>query len=320
MKNIKLVNLRFLAILLVVLGHSIIIYSPSWGLYQTTNKIYILELLKEIINIVQMPIFFFISGYLFYKTIDKKINFNTFLLNKFKRLLLPFLIVGILWMIPIKYLVHYEAYQNKSIITIIFSLLLGKEVGHLWYVIVLFIIFILMFQLRKILKSKSKKIDLILFIIFLSLHIFTYYKAFSYPYVGQVLIYSVYFYFGILLNKYEFIIKKLNKVLEIIIGIILIILSLKTKNQYLTTISALVFIITIYQIMPNKTNKIISKISEDSFGIYLFHSPLIYITYSYLADANPIIVIFLNFIIFGSFSLLITEILRKTKLRLIIGE
>ena len=74
MKNLKVVNIRAIAIIIVVLGHSIILYSPYWGIYQTSNKVYIFEVLKDIINIIQMPLFFSLSGYLFYKTISKKLN------------------------------------------------------------------------------------------------------------------------------------------------------------------------------------------------------------------------------------------------------
>ena len=39
MKNTKIVNIRALAIILVVLGHSIILYSSQWDLYETINQV-----------------------------------------------------------------------------------------------------------------------------------------------------------------------------------------------------------------------------------------------------------------------------------------
>lgn len=59
-KDNRVVNLRALAILLVVFGHSIILYSNSWNLYQTVNECYILDYVKRVINYVQIPLFFFI--------------------------------------------------------------------------------------------------------------------------------------------------------------------------------------------------------------------------------------------------------------------
>ncbi len=46
-KSNKINNLRVIAIILVVLGHSIIIYSSSWNLYQTSNKVIFLDYFKK---------------------------------------------------------------------------------------------------------------------------------------------------------------------------------------------------------------------------------------------------------------------------------
>ena len=62
-RNSKITNMRALAILLVVLGHSIILYDSSWGLYSTDNVCGILETVKHFINVIQMPLFYSISGY-----------------------------------------------------------------------------------------------------------------------------------------------------------------------------------------------------------------------------------------------------------------
>lgn len=55
-KNI--INLRFISIILVVLGHSIILYSNDWSIYETTYKIAFLDYSKYIINLFSMPLFF----------------------------------------------------------------------------------------------------------------------------------------------------------------------------------------------------------------------------------------------------------------------
>lgn len=70
----------------------------------------------------------------------------------------------------------------------------------------------------------------------------------------------------------------------------------------------------------NKVNKFINKIASNSFGIYLLHSPLVYITYSKLNNGNPVIVILINFFVFGTLSYLLTSIIRYLKLNFIIGE
>jgi len=85
-------------------------------------------------------------------------------------------------------------------------------------------------------------------------------------------------------------------------------------------LTAIIGIVALYKILPNKTNKVFSIVDRNSFGIYLFHSPLIYITYYFFANTNPIFVVFLNFLVFGILSIVLTELIRKTKLKFILGE
>lgn len=132
MKN-KIINLRFLAILLVVFGHSIIIYDPNWGIYKSVNSVPILQFIKELINIIQMPLFIFLSGFLFYYSISK-INFDNkkFIINKIKRIIIPFIIFGILYLLPVRHILDYENFTKNSIIYNIFiNIFLGKDSGHL---------------------------------------------------------------------------------------------------------------------------------------------------------------------------------------------
>ena len=88
----------------------------------------------------------------------------------------------------------------------------------------------------------------------------------------------------------------------------------------LNFVSSIFFLLTLYIIIPNKENEYLSFISSVSFGVYLFHSPLCYITYTFIPNVNPLLVIFLNFIVFGLISILLTMFIKKTKLKVIIGE
>ena len=94
----KLDNLRGLAILLVVFGHSIILYSNSWNLIQTSVHVPTLSYIKDIINLIQMPLFFSLSGYLFAYS-KKKTNVPAFILAKLKRLLIPYFFFAFFWLI-----------------------------------------------------------------------------------------------------------------------------------------------------------------------------------------------------------------------------
>ena len=59
----RIMRLRCLAIIVVVLGHSIILYDPNGGGYSSSYSVPTLICLKQIINLFQMPLFFFLSGF-----------------------------------------------------------------------------------------------------------------------------------------------------------------------------------------------------------------------------------------------------------------
>lgn len=118
-RDLRIVNLRALAIVLVVLGHSIIIYNTSWSVYKTDISAPVFDCLKKWINLIQMPVFLGISGFLFQLTY-RKYNFKTFFIKKCYRLLVPFVIFSLFWMIPIRKAVHFHDYYERNLFEIFF--------------------------------------------------------------------------------------------------------------------------------------------------------------------------------------------------------
>ena len=117
MRSKRINNIRALAIILVVIGHSIIMYSDEWSLHVYDNNI--ISFIKRGINIIQMPLFFSLSGYLFSNNINKYTDRLTFIKKKIKRLLLPYVLIGLFWMIPIKYILNIKGYREKGLYNII---------------------------------------------------------------------------------------------------------------------------------------------------------------------------------------------------------
>lgn len=143
MYDYKISNIRAIAIIIVVLGHSIIIYSTSWNFIETKVDCILFAYLKDIINIFQMQLFFLISGYLFYNNIKKGVPFHIIIVNKIKRLIIPYLIVGLLWMIPIKCLLGVPSYRDVDSFNMIVSFIIGTNNGHLWFLYALFGTFVI---------------------------------------------------------------------------------------------------------------------------------------------------------------------------------
>ena len=106
----------------------------------------------------------------------------------------------------------------------------------------------------------------------------------------------------------------------VISNILLILCSYFNISESLEICCVGLWIINIYGVIPAKTRKEIKTLSEDSFGIYLFHSPLIYFTFTFMPNVSPIVVVLVNFFVFGGLAILITEAVRKIGLLFIIGE
>ena len=153
MRNFKIVNLRAFAIITVVIGHSIILYSSKWSIMETNVICPFFDGMKDFINLYQMQLYFFISGYLFYGSLQKKQSFLHFIRIKALRLIIPYLFFGFLWMIPIKYLLQIPSIQDQSLTDLSINLLEGINNGHLWFLNSLFIIFIVLYLPNKWLNA-----------------------------------------------------------------------------------------------------------------------------------------------------------------------
>ena len=142
---------------MVVLGHSIIIYSSQWSIYTTTNESSILSLLKQVINIFQMPLFFSLSGFLFYYS-ERKYGWLQIIKGKLLRLGIPFLCFSFLWLFPIRMFVQYPGYKEISLVNIVISkILLGYDNGHMWYLPTLFICFVYSVVFSRLFKKVIKR-------------------------------------------------------------------------------------------------------------------------------------------------------------------
>lgn len=307
-RNYKIDNLRAIAIISVVLGHSIILYNPQWNIFETTVECPFLQKLYQFIACYQLALFVLLSGYLFFSSCLKEIPFSSFTTNKAKRLLLPYFTVGLLYMIPIKMILNIPTYADIGVVTILKRFFLGIDNGHLWFLYSLFLIFLFLYPLNKnTIHHKYSPVIILSLIIGLRTvvsphlpHLFN---------LTQAIEYALWFQVGVILAK--------NNLSEIIATICIILLWGAFFSK--TAILGLLIISLLYIFVPNRLNPILSKISKNSFGIYLFHSPLIYITYTFLTDRSPILVVFLNFVVGGILAYLLTTTVRKSSMNKYIG-
>lgn len=147
--NLLMAMLSIWGILLVVLGHS--------GMAEPQIEPHVV-MLKNWIYSFHMPLFFFISGYLFSYTNPNTLNIKTgkFMKKKFLRLLIPYFAIG-----AISLLLNRKG--NILSLDAITSFLYPKELGFLWYVITLFLVFGIITLICKIgINIKNGKYILIL--------------------------------------------------------------------------------------------------------------------------------------------------------------
>ncbi|MGP6139568.1 acyltransferase family protein [Jeotgalibaca sp. A127] len=337
-RKIKFVSLlKVFGVLIVILGHSMILYQTNWNVFIPKVPSETINMAKNYINIFQMPLFVMISGYLFFNSHSRGKYLSIILLIKDKaiRLLVPYFFVTLSWVIPIRLFVGYKNYKGSLLIAIK-NLLTSIDVGHTWFLVMLFLVFIIFFSVINLGKGTIFNL-----IIFTSFYMF----SILFPSIFQIkssFFYLIFFYLGYLFNEYKEHLNRMlsHKVIAFLFSVNFItwvayyLLSTNTTytviiiKHILFLISSCSAIIVLYGLFSKGTfdfyfDKIITKeIDKNNFGLYLFHEPIIYLIYFYLANTliNPWLMVVICFTLSTTGSLVITNLLRKINLGLIIGE
>jgi len=323
-------NIRALCIFIVVLGHSIILYSSTWNLYSTEVSVPFLNLLKKCIDSIQMPLFFSLSGYLFVYTHKKKRGLWNLLKNKALRLIVPYFSIGLVFMLPIRLTIGYPGYQGASAGQLLCNFLLSSDVGHLWFLPTLFVIFLLaelILSVAERLPVLGRFSDLLLGAVAAGLYLEGHRISFGYAPIQSAYGNLIWFALGYVLCDRQKLVRTIyrsvaTKCILTAMGILLMGYQIIVSPMgVIMTLGAKALVITsIYGIMTEKTCSVIEKVDRNSFGIYLFHSPLVYITFTFISNAPPVLVVFINLIVFGAVAYGLTNLVRKAKLKLLIGE
>lgn len=299
------------------------------GGYSSSYSVPTLICLKQIINLFQMPLFFFLSGFCFFYSVKKHqfINRKSIIkgiINKEKRLLIPFVIVAAFWMIPIRHICKYMAWSDLNLFQIYTRVLLGEDSGHLWFLPTLFLIFIFSFMFLPRIKKKSEDM-LILLVTFCGTIIAP--KIPSILFLNNIASNLYWFILGFESGKYKLRNEEsINSKLKY--GVLMssfIVLFLVFEQGDIVPINAirnftvtLLLAIGYYCISSKECSFLCNLISDESMGIYLLHSPLIYFTCAYYTNGMPFVV-FINFFVYGLVSMGLTHLLRKSKLKWMIG-
>lgn len=321
--NLEFIDLMYvIGVLYVVIGHSTINYVSDWGA-PNLRESSIATLINSYVYSFHMPLFFFISGYVFRYNIHmgKYKEFKHFVLNKFNRLMIPFLFVGILFVSPINLILGN--YNSNNFISATFNdILLGKSPSQLWYLEALFILFIIYYFLRKIIDKYINNIfvNIVIICVFIFLrYIFDF--GIGYFMFDMALNYLLYFHLGYITLSKNILTNISYKKATILITthFSFLIFSYFIDTPINGLISSLLGIYAYFSIakiiiitFPNILKiKMLNVIRKNNLGIYLYHQQIILLLLqSYVfRSLNPIIVISISFIVSIVVSLLITKII-----------
>jgi len=147
--------LRVIGTLLVVFSHSYYVY--TYGQFASCDIASISLVRRFIIDVVtrfNMPTFCFISGYLFAFKLGRTsdMGFGCFLIKKSKRLLIPYILFLPITLISLGTI---ELFICQPWIELL------KPVGHLWFIMMLFLMFSIIYPIRGLFRSKIGVISIL---------------------------------------------------------------------------------------------------------------------------------------------------------------
>ena len=190
---------KAVAIVLVVLAHVTRWYTGQ-GVNTPVQPSRPLALLTDYIYMFHMPLFIFVSGRVYGICIDKGKYTNNvkFLLNKARRLLIPYYIWGMLVIAPFMVglgFAHsgYLHYAWKSIV-------LAEDGRHLWFIFTLF----MLFMVAMVIRTAILRYDLISFGLIFAVGLVLFFVS---PHVGylfqfaNICKYFVFFVAGVYANR-----------------------------------------------------------------------------------------------------------------------
>lgn len=308
---------------LVVAAHGARMYTGE-GVVQPYNRSSFLSSLCNIIYDFHMPLYICVSGMVYGLCIDgygKYENGREFIKNKFLRLLIPYLFFGILYVAPVMVLFHFTG--DSYLKYCIYGILLVRDSRHLWYLVVLFGIFCVCALARKQLQKRS---PLVVFSILLALLAVTW-KLPNVFQIKKIIYYLPFFYLGYIINRnYEKITGILKRPLIMILLAAVFVLShlLPAGEKAAASLCGIGIAAGAVQYVDLRicSLNIFKKINKNGFGIYLLHPMIIYVLFYYLGkyDINPVLLCGGIILVSYALSYVLTNIIRKTRLKAVIGE
>ena len=325
-KYLEVEYLRVIAVTLIVTWHCFFCPILVWGCITPSPDLPLLHIVKGLlISDAAMPLFTFISGYLFSALFSKGKYWNAkdFILKKANRLLVPFFVLGALVIIT-----TYKTPVNG------FKGMIYGEGSHLWFCAMLFWCFVMDWFFKRFKKIKY----LSLLLIFYSCYLIYNYPNFWYiPFelplgVDNAIYYYSYFAMGgavfllrdSILNTFK------NREWLVLILYFVLYLIEKLHIDVFSDISCFLrrfvycfvlwlYVVKLIKLGSLKENDKVHQFCRNSFGIYVFHHWIAWIIvwtpyFTNLLREHYLLFPIVLWCIVFLLSYYVTELLLKTKL------
>ncbi|MBT8272668.1 MAG: acyltransferase [Bacteroidia bacterium] len=336
MNNVSITNLdqmdllRVVGILIVVLRHCFAPYTNSWDVSEFYEYNEAADFIGKYISTISMPLFVFISGYIYSylrNALNKYPNYKILVSKKTRRLLIPYVVFAPLY-------IYFFLDFNS---TLSFMKYLWTGSGHLWFLLMMFILFLMFYNFEDFFKKKLKfgfGISLLLYALVLPMHYIEMnpfahvFKYFIFFYLGYVFLIHhaavisflkgkaiwLFIAHAVLFTVYFYVLKNSD-------GILLI--SLVKQGLLILSLLSLGFIYSFLDDLFKKLNDFLTTcrpqiklINKNSYYIYIFHQPILQLFFGIaLVQKLPItVVVISSFIVAVLLSLLLSILVQKTKL------
>lgn len=324
-------NVKTIMMILVVFYHSCLFFSGDWftAITPVYEAPYIVCLAKWL-NTFHVPAFVAASGYLFYYLrydCNRYRNFQTDVIKRSKKLLLPTICCIVFWVYPVH--VFFYGFDIKIFVE---KFLFMIAPNQLWFMPMLFCIFVIFHKTSDFIKPSIR--NLIVITLF-SVIMWRFLGRIPYSNIFQIrtsLLYIPFFFLGSVLKERKDIVRtsSIFSLFFVCIGIYFmsqfmhqgnflsrIVCHFMYVSISLIEVSIVYIIIAIVgnnfaiaNIMGLK-NFVCRQLARNSFGIYLFHQQVIYfIDYYINGSIKPMWHVIITFVLAIIISNLIVEILR----------
>lgn len=323
-KSKKYDIMKVLVTVLVVIAHSTRMYTGN-GVITPANPSTNLSYITRFIYAFHMPLYICISGMVYGMCIDdfdKYKDTRKFIVNKAKRLLIPYYVFGLLWVAPVMTLFNFT--DRSFIMYSITGIGIARNSRHLWFIFVLFLLFVISALCRNHIQKFKPYFALPLLLLL------SYFSKYVPPYflLNELFYYSLFFYLGYIFNRsYDKIGKICKHPIILILSSVCIALLCRENIWIFRIIVALAGIFLVIGIVEYINVKLyetkpFKALKQNGFGVYLFHPMIIYVLYYYWGplNINPYILSSLIIVISYCISHIATTIIRKIRLGVIIGE